>query len=107
AYGLALFFSTPKLWKESISSTPLKFSGSVYPPSRPDPCVQSGVGDSVCPHRVCCFTRSQHTVLLGGIMAISALVTLFAPQISFPPDFNTNFLMLVRWIHFVAGITSI
>jgi uncharacterized membrane protein len=40
-------------------------------------------------------------------MAISALVTLFAPQINFPPDFNTNFLMLVRWIHFVAGITWI
>src|SRR3979411_681765 len=40
-------------------------------------------------------------------MAISAHGTLFAPQINFPPDFKTNFLMLVRWIHFVAGITWI
>ncbi len=28
-------------------------------------------------------------------------------QINFPQDFNTNFLMLVRWIHFLAGITWI
>jgi uncharacterized membrane protein len=31
----------------------------------------------------------------------------FGPQINFPQDFNTNFLMLVRWIHFLAGITWI
>jgi uncharacterized membrane protein len=31
----------------------------------------------------------------------------FGPQINIPPDFNTNFLMLVRWIHFLAGITWI
>ena len=26
-------------------------------------------------------------------------------QISFPSDFNTNLLMLFRWIHFIAGVT--
>jgi uncharacterized membrane protein len=40
-------------------------------------------------------------------MASAALATLFGPQINFPPDFNTNFLMLVRWIHFLAGVTWI
>src|ERR1700679_2684508 len=40
-------------------------------------------------------------------MAISALAAFFGPQINFPPDFNTNFLMLLRWIHFLAGITWI
>jgi uncharacterized membrane protein len=42
-------------------------------------------------------------------MASAALATGFilAPQINFPQDFNTNFLMLVRWIHFLAGITWI
>jgi uncharacterized membrane protein len=29
------------------------------------------------------------------------------PQITLPSDFNTNLLMLFRWIHFVAGITWI
>jgi uncharacterized membrane protein len=43
---------------------------------------------------------------MSGIMAATALITL-APEIHFPPDFNTNFLMLVRWIHFLAGITWI
>ena len=28
-----------------------------------------------------------------------------APLISLPSDFNTNFLMIFRWIHFVAGVT--
>jgi uncharacterized membrane protein len=27
------------------------------------------------------------------------------PLISFPTDFQTNFLMLLRWIHFIAGTT--
>jgi len=27
--------------------------------------------------------------------------------ISFPTDAQTNFLMLLRWIHFLAGITWI
>jgi uncharacterized membrane protein len=40
-------------------------------------------------------------------MAIAALATLLTPQINFPSDFNTNFLMLLRWIHFLAGITWI
>jgi uncharacterized membrane protein len=31
----------------------------------------------------------------------------FAGEISLPPDFYTNFLMLLRWIHFLAGITWI
>src|SRR6202030_949547 len=38
-------------------------------------------------------------------MAISAFASFFAPQIHLPQDFNTNFLILVRWIHFLAGIT--
>ena len=37
-------------------------------------------------------------------MASAALATFLAPQIHFPRDFNTNFLMFVRWIHFLAGI---
>jgi uncharacterized membrane protein len=40
-------------------------------------------------------------------MASAALATFLGPQINFPSDFNTNFLMLVRWIHFLAGITWI
>jgi uncharacterized membrane protein len=40
-------------------------------------------------------------------MASSALATLFAPQINFPTDFSSNFLMLLRWIHFLAGIVWI
>ena len=34
-------------------------------------------------------------------------MTFFFPSISLPTDFQTNFLMLLRWIHFVAGITWI
>lgn len=40
-------------------------------------------------------------------MASAALATFVGPQINFPQDFHTNFLMLVRWIHFLAGITWI
>ncbi|MGA9155244.1 MAG: hypothetical protein WB249_00445, partial [Candidatus Sulfotelmatobacter sp.] len=40
-------------------------------------------------------------------MASAALATFLAPQIHIPSDFNTNFLMFVRWIHFLAGITWI
>jgi uncharacterized membrane protein len=32
---------------------------------------------------------------------------LFSPSISLPNDVQTNFLMLLRWIHFLAGITWI
>jgi len=39
-------------------------------------------------------------------MTTAALAT-FAPNVHIPQDFNTNFLMLVRWIHFLAGITWI
>jgi uncharacterized membrane protein len=28
-------------------------------------------------------------------------------EISFPSDFQTNFLMILRWVHFIAGITWI
>jgi uncharacterized membrane protein len=35
----------------------------------------------------------------------SLLAIVFAPLVSLPRDFSTNFLMLFRWIHFVAGIT--
>jgi len=31
----------------------------------------------------------------------------FSPNIHVPGDFNTNFLMIARWIHFLAGITWI
>src|ERR1700728_4405147 len=41
------------------------------------------------------------------MMASTALTSLFTPLISFPEDFNTNFLMMLRWIHFLAGITWI
>jgi hypothetical protein len=30
-----------------------------------------------------------------------------AGDFSFPTDFQTNFLMVLRWIHFIAGITWI
>lgn len=40
-------------------------------------------------------------------MTSAAFATFLGPQINFPQDFNTNFLMLVRWIHFLAGITWI
>lgn len=40
-------------------------------------------------------------------MASPALAILFAPQVHIPTDANTNFLMLVRWVHFLAGITWI
>src|SRR5580658_7845715 len=40
-------------------------------------------------------------------MASAALAIFFGPQINLPQDFNTNFLMLFRWIHFIAGITWI
>ena len=40
-------------------------------------------------------------------MAISALASFFGPQINFPSDVKTNVEMLLRWIHFLAGITWI
>ena len=33
--------------------------------------------------------------------------SLFSPSLHIPTDFNTNFLMITRWIHFLAGITWI
>jgi uncharacterized membrane protein len=40
-------------------------------------------------------------------MLRDVLAMFLGPQIHIPPDFNTNFLMAVRWIHFLAGITWI
>jgi uncharacterized membrane protein len=40
-------------------------------------------------------------------MAIFALGSFFGPQINFPSDIKTNVEMLLRWIHFLAGITWI
>ena len=31
----------------------------------------------------------------------------FSPNLHVPTDFSTNFLMITRWIHFLAGITWI
>jgi len=45
--------------------------------------------------------------MVSGIMARAVLVTILGPIINFPHDFNTNFLMALRWIHFLAGITWI
>ncbi|MGA8438836.1 MAG: urate hydroxylase PuuD [Candidatus Sulfotelmatobacter sp.] len=40
-------------------------------------------------------------------MACAALATFFGPQINFPSDVRTNVEMLLRWVHFLAGITWI
>jgi uncharacterized membrane protein len=45
--------------------------------------------------------------MVSGIMPSAALATILGPNINFPSDFNTNFLMALRWIHFLAGITWI
>jgi len=37
-------------------------------------------------------------------MPVPNLTIAFAPLVSLPRDFNTNLLMLFRWVHFVAGI---
>ncbi len=36
-----------------------------------------------------------------------AALTLLGPQINFPSDVKTNIEMLLRWIHFLAGVTWI
>jgi uncharacterized membrane protein len=40
-------------------------------------------------------------------MAGAALATYLGPQINFPSDVKTNLEMLLRWVHFLAGITWI
>lgn len=40
-------------------------------------------------------------------MVSTTLAANVEPLIHFPQDFNTNFLMAMRWIHFLAGITWI
>lgn len=38
-------------------------------------------------------------------MLLAAIVALFQPSVHIPGDARTNFLMLLRWIHFLGGIT--
>jgi uncharacterized membrane protein len=45
--------------------------------------------------------------VVNGTVITSSLGTLLGPEIHFPTDFDTNFLILIRWIHFLAGITWI
>lgn len=40
-------------------------------------------------------------------MAGAALATFLGPQINFPSDVKTNVEILLRWVHFLAGITWI
>ena len=40
-------------------------------------------------------------------MASASLASFLDPIVNLPHDFRTNFLMLVRWIHFLTGITWI
>jgi uncharacterized membrane protein len=40
-------------------------------------------------------------------MASAALATLFGPQVHFPSDPSATIFIIVRWIHFLAGITWI
>lgn len=40
-------------------------------------------------------------------MASAALATLFGPQVHFPSDPSATIFIMVRWIHFLAGITWI
>jgi uncharacterized membrane protein len=37
----------------------------------------------------------------------AAFATLYSPQVHFPSDFTTNLEILLRWIHFLAGIVWI
>lgn len=49
-------------------------------------------------------------MVLSSSMVFSpalSMAAVFTPNIHLPEDFQTNFLMAVRWIHFVAGITWI
>jgi uncharacterized membrane protein len=43
--------------------------------------------------------------MVSAAVSVVSLATFWGPEIHFPQDFNTNFLMLLRWIHFLAGIT--
>ncbi|HTU40814.1 MAG TPA: urate hydroxylase PuuD [Candidatus Aquilonibacter sp.] len=43
--------------------------------------------------------------MVSATVITTSLKILFGPEIHFPTDFNTNFLILVRWIHLLAGIT--
>jgi uncharacterized membrane protein len=40
-------------------------------------------------------------------MTTAAVAIFLDPLVHLPEDFNTNFLMLLRWTHFLAGITWI
>src|SRR5579862_3059268 len=50
---------------------------------------------------------SMSSATLVGFLLTLFPATFMAPEIHIPQEFNTNFLMLVRWIHFLAGITWI
>ncbi len=43
--------------------------------------------------------------MVSAAVSVVLLATVLAPEIHFPQDFNTNLLMLLRWIHFLAGVT--
>ncbi len=45
--------------------------------------------------------------MVSATVISSSLNVLLGPEIHFPTDFDTNFLILLRWIHFLAGITWI
>src|SRR5580704_12955699 len=80
---------------------------SIIPSGR---CVQSRRGQfchRITHRTVPLFEGQNNGKIPGGIMASTVLATLLAPQINFPSDFKTNLEMLLRWIHFLAGITWI
>jgi uncharacterized membrane protein len=64
-----------------------------------------GVGNSLSP------LFAENSSFGGKIMSMAVITLPFAvfsnPDIHIPQDFNTNFQMLLRWIHFLAGITWI
>ena len=47
-----------------------------------------------------------NAILFARLLALLR-PALLAPSVHLPEDFQTNFLMAVRWIHFLAGITWI
>src|ERR1700746_3142930 len=43
----------------------------------------------------------------GGSCMLQPIPALISTNLHIPTDFNTNFLMIARWIHFLPGITWI
>ncbi len=56
---------------------------------------------------LCTIRRRQFIRLLEAPVASPALASLIGPQINFPAGFRPSLEMLLRWIHFLAGITWI